>query len=70
MIIQTSNLTLIPCNTKILKAAIAGNDKLAAYLNINVPENWTEFGINAIEYALKKNLKMRKNQAGGHISYL
>ncbi|MES2681495.1 MAG: GNAT family N-acetyltransferase [Bacteroidota bacterium] len=54
MIIETKNLKLIPCDAAILKSAIEGNDKLAEKLNINVADNWTAFGLDALKYSLDK----------------
>lgn len=52
--IETPHLTLVDCNRETLEAAIAGNTQLAAHLEADVPEGWTEFGSIALEYALKK----------------
>ena len=54
MIIETQNLKLIPCDTDILKSAIKGNKVLAKKINVTVPEDWTEFGVSALQYALDK----------------
>lgn len=54
MIIKTKNLEIIPCDTEILKAAIRGDDTLAKKINVNVQENWTEFGVGALQYALDR----------------
>lgn len=50
--IETERLQLIPCDRKILEEALKGNEYLADYLNITVPENWSEFGNSALNYAL------------------
>ncbi len=63
MIIETKNLRLIQCDTDILKEAIAGNDKLSKLLGVAVHENWTEFGVGALEYSLGK-LKGNENESG------
>ncbi|MFZ6053035.1 GNAT family N-acetyltransferase [Halocola ammonii] len=52
--LKTKNLKIIPCNTEILQSAIDGNDKLAEQLNVDVPENWTQFGVGALQYAHDK----------------
>ena len=52
--IETKNLTLIACDKKTLEYAIEGNNKLSEYLNVIVPENWTEFGSRALKYSLEK----------------
>lgn len=54
MTIETKNLKLIPCDTEILKAAIQGNEILAKKIQVTVQENWTEFGITALQYALDR----------------
>lgn len=62
MIIETENLKLIPCNTEILKYAIAGNEVLAEKLGITVADNWTEFGVSALQYALDKLLESKEEE--------
>lgn len=52
--IETENLKVIPCDTEILKAAIAGNEVLAQKLNTTVQHNWTEFGVGPFQYALDR----------------
>lgn len=54
MTIETENLRIIQCDAEILKGAISGNGKLAKILNLTVADNWTEFGIEALQYALDK----------------
>ncbi len=54
MTIETKNLKLIPCDTEILKSAIQGNEFLAEKLNVTVQENWTAFGVGALQYALDR----------------
>ena len=51
---ETINLKLIPCDTEILKSAIEGNELLAKKINATVQDNWTEFGIGALQYSLNK----------------
>ena len=53
-IIETKNLKLIACNDEILKAAIKGNEIIAQKLGVSIPDNWTEFGIAALQYSLEK----------------
>src|SRR5688572_1999529 len=55
--IETKNLKLNPCDADILKAAIEGNNDLAKKLNVTVNDNWTEFGTEALKYALDQLLK-------------
>lgn len=52
--IETPNLILIPCGAELLTAAIQGNEILAQRINAAVQDNWTEFGIEALQYALDK----------------
>lgn len=52
MKIETEHLQLIACDRKILEEALTSNDHLAEHLNITVPENWSEFGNSALNYAL------------------
>lgn len=52
--IETKNLKIIPCDKTILKSAIQGNETLAKKLNVTVPNNWTEFGIGALQYSLDR----------------
>jgi [ribosomal protein S5]-alanine N-acetyltransferase len=61
-IIETQNLKLIGCDKQLLKTAIDGNEALAKYLNVIVPENWTEFGPTALEYTLKKLIEDDKDE--------
>lgn len=52
--LETENLFLVACDKETLEAAIAGNQQLAKLLSVAVPENWTEFGTQALSYALEK----------------
>ncbi len=54
MIIETRNLKLISADTDILKSAIEGNEILAKKINATVQDNWTEFGVHALQYSLNK----------------
>lgn len=54
MTIETKQLTLIPCDAEILKSAIAGDAVLAEKLKVGVQENWTEFGVFALQYSLDR----------------
>lgn len=56
MTIDTKNLTLIPCNIELLKLAIQGDEFIAEKLKVSVQENWTEFGVTALQYSLDKLL--------------
>lgn len=57
MAIETKHLKLIPCDTEILKLAIQGNEFIAAKLNVTVQDNWTEFGVSALQYSLDRLLE-------------
>lgn len=57
MHIETQNLKLVPCNSEILRAAIQGNDTLAQNLGVSVQDNWTEFGVGALQYSLDRLAK-------------
>lgn len=52
MTLETKQLNLIACNRLILTEALKGNEHLAQHLKIEVPENWSEFGLSALNYAL------------------
>jgi RimJ/RimL family protein N-acetyltransferase len=54
MTIETENLKLIPCDPEILKSAIAGDAMIANHLKVTVQENWTEFGVPALQYSLDR----------------
>ncbi len=54
MTIETKNLKLIPCDTEILKAAIQGDEILSKKINVTVQDNWTEFGVVALQYSLDR----------------
>jgi ribosomal-protein-alanine N-acetyltransferase len=54
MTIETRNLKLIPADIEILKSAIEGNEILANKIDVTVQDNWTEFGVGALQYSLDK----------------
>ena len=54
MAIETKNLKLIPCDIEILKSAIQGNECIATKLNVTVQDDWTEFGVDALQYSLDR----------------
>lgn len=62
MIIETERLKLMACTVEILNAAIESNTKLSQLLNINVPEQWTEFGIQPLQFSLQSILNKPENQ--------
>lgn len=63
MTIETKNLKLISCDTEILKAAIQGDEILAKKINVTVQDNWTEFGVAALQYSLDR-LTESKEESG------
>ncbi len=54
MPVETKNLILLPCDSEILKAAIEGNEPLKRLLNIEIANDWTEFGVAALQYSLDR----------------
>lgn len=52
--IETENLKIIPCDKEILKSAIQGNETLAKKINAAVQDNWTEFGVGALQFSLDR----------------
>jgi RimJ/RimL family protein N-acetyltransferase len=52
--IETERLQLLPCGTELLRSAIQGDQQLAQHLGVAVAENWTEFGVGPLQYALEK----------------
>ena len=52
--IKTQRLNIIPCTKEILEASISGDDLLGKHLNINIQDNWTEFGVGALQYSLDR----------------
>lgn len=65
--LETERLQLIPCDRKILEEALKSNEHLAAYLKIEVPENWSEFGNSALNYALAQ---LNSDSQAGWWTYL
>lgn len=65
--IETQNLLVIPCDREISATALKGNDALEALLKVEVPENWTEFGNQAMQYALDK---LKDSDEAGWWTYL
>lgn len=63
MILKTKSLKIIQCDEEILKEAIKGNANIASKLNVKVPDNWTEFGKEALQYALNK-LEENSSESG------
>ena len=57
MAFETDNLILVKCDIDILQSAIAGDDHLAKKLNVTVQDNWTEFGVSALQYSLERLLE-------------
>jgi ribosomal-protein-alanine N-acetyltransferase len=54
MIIKTKNLDLVACTPEILKSAIEADDLLSEKLSVNVQNDWTEFGFEALKFAHDK----------------
>ncbi|SFC30591.1 Acetyltransferase (GNAT) family protein [Flexibacter flexilis DSM 6793] len=52
--INTERLQLIAANTATLQLAIAGNQYLGHELKVQVLDDWSEFGVDALRYALDK----------------
>ena len=52
--IETKNLILIQCTVEILEKGISGNTQLAERLQVLVEDSWSEFGVEALQYALNK----------------
>lgn len=50
----SKRLRFINSTPDILNKILQGNDALAAYLQINVPEKWTEFGDAPFKHAVKQ----------------
>ena len=61
MTIETKSLKLIACDTKILNAAIQGNDILSRKIHVTVEDGWTEFGVVALKYS-RDRLKESKEE--------
>lgn len=62
MIIETKNLELLSCDTEILKAAIQGDEMLAKKISKAIQDNWTEFGVGALQYSLDKLTESEEEQ--------
>ncbi|MFT3794665.1 GNAT family N-acetyltransferase [Flavobacterium sp.] len=50
----TKRLILIPCGTEILQKAIAGDGPLSEELGVAIADQWTQFGVPALQYSLDK----------------
>ncbi|MBR9920462.1 MAG: GNAT family N-acetyltransferase [Bacteroidetes bacterium] len=51
---HANQIKLINCDLPLIKAVLQGDDHLADYLEVEVPNPWTEFGRSAFEYVIKK----------------
>jgi RimJ/RimL family protein N-acetyltransferase len=51
---NTTRIKLINCDQPILEHIIAGDEKLSAFLKIDIAENWSEFGTAVFEYVLDR----------------
>ncbi|MBU2904232.1 GNAT family N-acetyltransferase [Arenibacter algicola] len=56
MVIETENLRLVPCDAQLLKMAIKGNKQLSKFLGVSLADQWTTFGVDALQYALDQIL--------------
>lgn len=63
MILETKRLKIFQCDEEILEEAIKGNSNIAAKLNVETQDNWTEFGKEALQYAHNK-LKENNSEKG------
>ena len=54
MAIETQHLLLLPCSLEMLQIAIEGNSSIQEKLDIEVAENWTEFGLAPLQYSYDK----------------
>ena len=52
--LKTQRLRLIPVDPNLAKAALAGDDALAAHLQVSVEPRWTGFGREPFRYVLMK----------------
>lgn len=52
--LESPRLFLICCNKPMLEALFESETSLARYLNINIPEQWTEFGEPAFRWTYEK----------------
>ncbi|MEZ5041061.1 MAG: GNAT family N-acetyltransferase [Saprospiraceae bacterium] len=50
--ITTDSLTLYACDESLFNIILQGNEALAQTLHCKVPENWSEFGLAPMHYAL------------------
>ena len=60
MVIDTERLLIHPCDPEMLKAAIAGKERLAKKLNVAIADPYSEFGTGPLQYALEK---LEENEA-------
>lgn len=52
--IENERLLLVNCDQKLLETVLLGRQAIEDYLQVRVPENWTEFGELPFQYAHKK----------------
>ena len=52
--IETPRLRLVCCNKEVLEHLFKGNKSLASFLQVNIPEKWTEFGEPAFKFTYEK----------------
>lgn len=61
--IITKHLELVPCDIRILRAAIAGDSVLAELLDIKIIPGWTIFGLEPLEYVMQR-LNSSRHEVG------
>lgn len=54
VVLKTPRLDLVCCTKEMLEALLESEASLANILNINIPENWTEFGERAFRFTYNK----------------
>ena len=52
--ISTPRLNLIPRNTELLQEVLQGSKSVANFLQVKVPDNWTENGAEVFQFVLEK----------------
>jgi [ribosomal protein S5]-alanine N-acetyltransferase len=67
-IIETPRLWLVNCDRELLRQLFQGDEALAAYLDVHVPEKWTEFGEPAFRWT--DNALAKQPEAQPWYSYL
>jgi RimJ/RimL family protein N-acetyltransferase len=55
--IETPRLILVCCTKELLEALFQGEDSLSRYLDITIPQHWTEFGEPAFKWIYEQITK-------------